>query len=138
MIMAEGVDSLTIPELQHACQSRGIRTIGVSPARLRSELNQWLDLHLNHKVPSTLLILSRAFSFADRNELANQAEALQATLSSLPDNLVNKIYNFFFHSINMKFIDINLIYRLMKLNCKFQKQMVQLHTSKNLKLLRSK
>ena len=96
MIMAEGVDSLTIPELQHACQSRGIRTIGVSPARLRSELNQWLDLHLNHKVPSTLLILSRAFSFADRNELANQAEALQATLSSLPDNLVNKIYNFFF------------------------------------------
>ncbi|CAG8614457.1 14614_t:CDS:10 [Rhizophagus irregularis] len=90
MIMAEGVDSLTIPELQHACQSRGIRTIGVSPARLRSELNQWLDLHLNHKVPSTLLILSRAFSFADRNELANQAEALQATLNSLPDNLVNE------------------------------------------------
>ncbi|CAI2191679.1 3870_t:CDS:2, partial [Funneliformis geosporum] len=90
MIMAEGVESLTIPELQHACQSRGIRTIGVSPARLRSELNQWLDLHLNHKVPSTLLILSRAFSFADRNELANQAEALQATLNSLPDNLVNE------------------------------------------------
>ncbi|GBC06740.1 hypothetical protein RclHR1_07000010 [Rhizophagus clarus] len=90
MIMAEGVDSLTIPELQHACQSRGIRTIGVSPARLRSELSQWLDLHLNHKVPSTLLILSRAFSFADRNELANQAEALQATLNSLPDNLVNE------------------------------------------------
>ncbi|CAG8696212.1 16296_t:CDS:10 [Funneliformis mosseae] len=90
MIMAEGVESLTIPELQHACQSRGIRTIGVSPARLRSELSQWLDLHLNHKVPSTLLILSRAFSFADRNELANQAEALQATLNSLPDNLVNE------------------------------------------------
>ncbi|RIA89627.1 LETM1-like protein [Glomus cerebriforme] len=90
MIMAEGVDSLTIPELQHACQSRGIRTIGVSPARLRSELSQWLELHLDYKVPSTLLILSRAFSFADRNELANQAEALQATLNSLPDNLVNE------------------------------------------------
>ncbi|CAG8716077.1 7882_t:CDS:10 [Cetraspora pellucida] len=90
MIMAEGVDSLTIPELQHACQSRGIRTIGVSPTRLRSELQQWLDLHLNHKVPSTLLILSRAFSLVDRPELTNQAEALQATLSSLPDNLVNE------------------------------------------------
>ncbi|CAG8761389.1 16913_t:CDS:2, partial [Gigaspora rosea] len=89
MIMAEGVDSLTIPELQHACQSRGIRTIGVSPARLRSELQQWLDLHLNHKVPSTLLILSRAFSLTDRPELS-QAEVLQATLSSLPDNLINE------------------------------------------------
>ncbi|CAG8730739.1 5616_t:CDS:10, partial [Dentiscutata erythropus] len=89
MIMAEGVDSLTIPELQHACQSRGIRTVGVSPARLRSELQQWLDLHLNHKVPSTLLILSRAFSLSDRSELS-QAEALQATLSSLPDNLINE------------------------------------------------
>ncbi|CAJ0755547.1 16629_t:CDS:10 [Entrophospora sp. SA101] len=91
MIMSEGVDSLTIPELQHACQSRGIRTIGVSPARLRSELNQWLDLHLNHKIPSTLLILSRAFSFPDRAELADQAEALQATLNSLPENLVNEV-----------------------------------------------
>ncbi|CAG8489535.1 9974_t:CDS:2 [Diversispora eburnea] len=90
MIMSEGVDSLTVPELQHACQSRGIRTIGVSPARLRSELQQWLDLHLNHKIPSTLLILSRAFSFADRSELGDQNEALSATLNSLPDNLVNE------------------------------------------------
>ncbi|CAG8478106.1 10885_t:CDS:10 [Acaulospora colombiana] len=90
MIMAEGVDSLTVPELQQACQSRGIRTIGVSPSRLRSELNQWLDLHLNYKVPSTLLILSRAFSFSDRSELIDHTEALHATLSSLPDNLVNE------------------------------------------------
>lgn len=86
MIAAEGVDSLTIPELHQACLSRGIRTIGVSPARLRDELAQWLDLHLNHQVPSTLLILSRAFSFSDRGLSTN--ELLQATLSSLPDNLV--------------------------------------------------
>lgn len=97
MILNEGVDSLTIPELQHACQSRGIRTIGVSPARLRSELQQWLDLHLNHKIPTTLLILSRAFSFADRTELEDQTEALHATLNSLPDNLVCKS-SFFFPS----------------------------------------
>ncbi|CAG8450501.1 5301_t:CDS:2 [Acaulospora morrowiae] len=90
MIMVEGVDSLTVPELQQACQSRGIRTIGVSPSRLRSELQQWLDLHLNYKVPSTLLILSRAFSFSDRTELVDQTEALHATLNSLPDNLINE------------------------------------------------
>src|SRR2546421_12369526 len=93
MIRAEGVDSLTIPELHAACQSRGIRTIGVSPGRLRDELSQWLDLHLNHKVPSSLLILSRAFSFGDGSESLDQAEALKATLNSLPDILVKFCFN---------------------------------------------
>lgn len=88
VIQNEGIDSLTIQELSNACAARGIRTIGTSPARLRDELAQWLDLHLDHQVPSTLLILSRAFSFTDRG-LSTQ-EALQATLSSLPDNLVNE------------------------------------------------
>lgn len=89
MISAEGVDSLTVPELQAACASRGIRTLGSSPARLRSELDQWLDLHLKDQVPSTLLILSRAFAFTDRG-LVSTEEALQAALSSLPDSLIDE------------------------------------------------
>jgi len=88
--MAEGVDSLTTRELQAACQSRGIRTGGVSPARLRSELSQWLELNLTHAIPSSLLILSRAFSFSDSKDLATPVEALQATLSSLPDSLLTE------------------------------------------------
>lgn len=88
--MAEGVDSLTTRELQAACQSRGIRTGGVSPARLRSELAQWLELNLTHAIPSSLLILSRAFSFSDSKDLATPVEALQATLSSLPDSLLTE------------------------------------------------
>lgn len=88
--MAEGVDSLTTRELQAACQSRGIRTGGVSPARLRSELSQWLELNLTYAIPSSLLILSRAFSFSDSKDLATPVEALQATLSSLPDSLLTE------------------------------------------------
>ncbi|KAF8949872.1 hypothetical protein BGZ52_004517 [Haplosporangium bisporale] len=88
--MAEGVDSLTTRELQAACQSRGIRTGGVSPARLRSELAQWLELNLTYAIPSSLLILSRAFSFSDSKDLATPVEALQATLSSLPDSLLTE------------------------------------------------
>src|SRR5271154_3409003 len=34
LINSEGVDELSVPELQAACQSRGIRTGGISPARL--------------------------------------------------------------------------------------------------------
>ncbi|KAJ3033156.1 hypothetical protein HDV00_006685 [Rhizophlyctis rosea] len=96
IILAEGVDSLNIPELQQVCSSRGIRTLGVSPARMRSELAQWLDLHLNQKIPPSLLILSRAFTLTERvaatadEALKGNAEALQATLSSLPHQVVNE------------------------------------------------
>jgi len=93
MIAAEGVDSLTVPELQQAAQSRGIRIIGVSPARLRSEIEQWLDLNLKHQIPPTLLILSRAFSLTEAGpsgKPTSHEEALQATLSSLPDQVLNE------------------------------------------------
>ena len=88
VIKAEKIESLTIQELQAACATRGIRSIGISPGRLRDELAQWLDLHLEHHVPSTLLVLSRAFSYTDRS--VSTEEALKATLNSLPDNLVNE------------------------------------------------
>jgi LETM1 and EF-hand domain-containing protein 1 len=87
-IQQEGIGNLTLQELSAACAARGIRTIGTSPGRMRDELSQWLDLHLNHKVPSTLLILSRAFSFTDVR--VTPEDALRATFQSLPDNLVNE------------------------------------------------
>lgn len=95
MISAEGVDSLSIPELVQACQSRGIRFYGVSPAVMRSELTQWIELHLKHEIPSSLLILSRAFILSDRplkeeEALKGSTEALKATLSSLPHQLINE------------------------------------------------
>ncbi|KAG8217904.1 LETM1-domain-containing protein [Butyriboletus roseoflavus] len=62
-IYAEGVDELSTSELQAACQSRGIRTTGVSPARLRDELSTWIQLHLHNRVSGVLLILGRAFHF---------------------------------------------------------------------------
>ncbi|KAL0075058.1 LETM1-like protein-domain-containing protein [Phycomyces blakesleeanus] len=88
VIQSEGIESLTLQELQAACAARGIRAIGTSPGRLREEMAQWLDLHLEHHVPSTLLILSRAFSYTDRGMTTE--EALKATFNSLPDNLVNE------------------------------------------------
>ncbi|RKO82768.1 LETM1-like protein-domain-containing protein [Blyttiomyces helicus] len=92
--MKEGVESLTLRDLQQICQSRGIRTYGVSPARMRHDLIQWLDLHINHNVPPTLLILSRAFQMnqkiAVEDPLKGKAEALQATLSALPHQAVNE------------------------------------------------
>ncbi|CDS02924.1 hypothetical protein LRAMOSA00326 [Lichtheimia ramosa] len=88
VIQSEGISSLTIQELQSACAARGIPSFNVSPGRLRDELAQWVDLNLNHQVPTTLMILSRAFSFTDRT--VSTEDALRATFNSLPDNLVNE------------------------------------------------
>ncbi|BGP53904.1 LETM1 domain-containing protein ylh47 [Rhodotorula sphaerocarpa] len=96
VIDSEGLDALSSTELQSACQSRGIRTIGVSEDHLRSELQQWLDLHLHYGLSGTLLILSKAFAFnrAYGTEPAEGGDeimrSLKDTLASLPDNLVNE------------------------------------------------
>jgi LETM1 and EF-hand domain-containing protein 1, mitochondrial len=96
MILEDGVESLTISELQHACSARGITTFGTSPARMRAELSQWLQLHLEHKIPSSLLLLSHAFQTTSRvlqpgtDALDSKASALQATLSSLPHQVINE------------------------------------------------
>lgn len=86
----EGVDSLTIPELQMACLQRGIKTTGVSPARLRDDLLTWLDLRLRQKIPSTLLLLSLTYTYGDNSHgIESYYDALLAVLSSIPDEVYN-------------------------------------------------
>lgn len=92
-IAYEGVDSLSVPELQTACASRGLRTYGVSPGRLRDDLTSWLDLRLKHGVPSTLLVLANAFVYTQGKEaeMTSQIDALEAVLSSIPEELYHEI-----------------------------------------------
>lgn len=89
-IYYEGVDSLSVPELQMACASRGISTHGVSPARLRDELSAWLELRLRKGVPSTLLVLSNAYMYND-GDASSQIDALRSVLSSIPEELFHEI-----------------------------------------------
>lgn len=98
-INAEGVDELSVSELQHACASRGIRTFGVSPARLREELTTWIELHLNNRVSGVLMILARAFNFdvkPGEGESGSKSviKGLEHVLSGLPDNLVCSPFRF--------------------------------------------
>ncbi|PNS20195.1 LETM1 domain-containing protein mdm28, mitochondrial [Sphaceloma murrayae] len=92
-ISYEGVESLSVPELQAACQSRGLRTQGMSPGRLRDDLHMWLDLRLKHGIPSTLLVLSNAFMYAQGKDMEfdTQIDALKAVLSSIPEELFHEI-----------------------------------------------
>ncbi|XP_077378838.1 LETM1 domain-containing protein LETM2, mitochondrial [Festucalex cinctus] len=65
MIAAEGVSAMSASELQAACRSRGMRSLGLTTDQLRLQLQQWLDLHLNENVPPSLLLLSRAMYLTD-------------------------------------------------------------------------
>lgn len=87
MIQKEGVHSLTLGEVQQACRARGMRAYGVSEERLRSQLNQWLVLSLNEKVPPSLLLLSRALMLP---ETIPTSDKLKATISSLPETIVKQ------------------------------------------------
>ena len=92
-IAFEGVDSLSVPELQMAAASRGLRTHGMSPGRLRDDLQMWLDLRLKYGIPSTLLVLSNAFMYSQGkdSEISSQIDALQAVMSSIPEELFHEI-----------------------------------------------
>ncbi|XP_033122430.1 mitochondrial proton/calcium exchanger protein-like [Anneissia japonica] len=83
MIQKEGIDGLTIAEMQSACQSRGMRALGLPAERLKSQLQQWLDLHLNEQIPTSLLLLSRALYLPEELPTAQQ---LQKTIASLTDS----------------------------------------------------
>ncbi|NXM77036.1 LETM1 protein, partial [Serilophus lunatus] len=87
MIAEEGVDTLTVKELQAACRARGMRALGVTEERLKEQLKQWLDLHLNQEIPTSLLILSRAMYLPDTLSPADQ---LKTTLQTLPDSVAKE------------------------------------------------
>lgn len=82
LIAEEGVESLNVNEIQAACRVRGMRALGVTEERLREQLSQWLELHLNQQIPTSLLLLSRAMFLPDTLSPADQ---LKTTLQTLPE-----------------------------------------------------
>jgi len=53
--------------------------------RLKFQLSEWLDLHLDYKIPTSLLLLSRTL-FLPENLTAE--DQLKATISVLPEDAV--------------------------------------------------
>ncbi|XP_054913091.1 mitochondrial proton/calcium exchanger protein isoform X8 [Poeciliopsis prolifica] len=82
LIAEEGIESMNVTEVQAACRARGMRSLGVTEERLREQLSQWLDLHLNQQIPTSLLLLSRAMFLPDTLSPADQ---LKTTLQTLPE-----------------------------------------------------
>lgn len=83
-IAREGVNALDLFELQQACKTRGMRAYGLSVERLRSQLQEWIELSLNEKVPPTLLLLSRALFVSVDTPTTDK---LKETIRVLPDTV---------------------------------------------------
>ena len=83
MIDRDGVQTLSVSELQTASQARGMRAIGLSKDQLVSQLEEWLNLNLHQEVPTSLLLLSRALYV---NELPS-SDALKETMASLSESI---------------------------------------------------
>lgn len=84
LIQYEGVESLSPVELQQACAIRGIRVFDATPGQMKHWLAEWLNLRLNERVPSTLMLLTNAHMYGESEIYASYPEALKAVLASLP------------------------------------------------------
>lgn len=81
LIQGKGVESLLEDELHRVCRERGIH----SGKEMRQQLRDWLDLSLNHSIPSSLLILSRGYIVSGKK----CEEAILDAFCSLPYALMH-------------------------------------------------
>ncbi|KAG1666318.1 hypothetical protein FOA52_004800 [Chlamydomonas sp. UWO 241] len=97
-IEEEGVEELTEEELRTACRARGMRAPYGEGATvfMRRQLQDWLDLSLHRGLPSSLLLLSRAFTItasvrdvAKKKDLAY--EKIKEQLSVISDDIVEEV-----------------------------------------------
>lgn len=87
IIQKEGVDSLNLAELQAAARARGMRAYGMSMVHLKIQLEEWIHLSVNERIPPVLLLLSRAMLLPENIPTSDK---LKATISSLPDTVVTQ------------------------------------------------
>lgn len=82
IIAKEGVEQMTVGELQVACKERGMRALGITQEKLIKQLKQWIELSTNEKVPPSLLLLSRTLYLP---ESMAPEKAIEASISALPE-----------------------------------------------------
>jgi len=84
MIEAEGIEALDLRELREALAYRGMRSVGLTRTRYKKDLDAWLDLSLNKNMPTTLLLMSRAFKITQAISDEDSVSAIKDTLQSMP------------------------------------------------------
>ena len=110
MIQEEGTNSLTTEELVAACQERGMRALGMSRARLETQLSEWIDLHLNSNVSPSLLLLSRVLYLPENVPMNHR---VKAAISSLSEKTAEEA-KVRASEINLERVDNTVLYKTTK------------------------
>lgn len=94
-IEEEGIENLTEDELRQACRARGMRApFGEGATKfMRQQLAEWLDWSLNRSLPSSLLLLSRAFTVTSPIGQPSSVDvsSIRETLSTMPEEVVEDV-----------------------------------------------
>lgn len=92
LIRSEGIETLSPVELREACRARGMRAAfgSNSVTYMQRQLREWIDLSLNRNLPSSLLLLSRAFIFTHSASRPTQVmDAVKETIGTFDDEVVS-------------------------------------------------
>jgi len=92
LIRSEGIETLSPGELREACRARGMRAAfgAESMTYMQRQLKEWIDLSLNRNLPSSLLLLSRAFIFThSASRPAQVMNAVKETIGTFDDEVVS-------------------------------------------------
>lgn len=94
-IQQEGIENLTDDELRQACRARGMRApFGEGATKfMQQQLEEWLDWSLNRSLPSSLLLLSRAFTVTSPigQQRSVDVTSIRETLSTMPEEVVEDV-----------------------------------------------
>ena len=77
LIKEEGMERMSDEELRAACRARGMRDFGLTREGYMRNLEEWLHLSLDEKIPDSLLLLSRAMSLSEESTARHSSRGVR-------------------------------------------------------------
>lgn len=127
-ILWEGIGSLDDAELREACSDRGMRSMDVPHDLLKTQLKEWLDL-TKQQVPTSLLIMSRAFMLTASDPRSHHLQGIESTpqqvlqsMAALDSDIINEVV---LNSASKSEVDTPDMRRRLLESIQFQKDMIE-------------
>jgi LETM1 and EF-hand domain-containing protein 1 len=127
-ILWEGISSLDDAELREACSDRGMRSMDVPHDLLKTQLKEWLDL-TKQQVPTSLLIMSRAFMLTASDPRSHHLQGIESTpqqvlqsMAALDSDIINEVV---LNSASKSEVNTPDMRRRLLESIQFQKDMIE-------------
>ena len=85
----QGLQNLTKSELEQCCELRGMTSDGLLKAEYLDLMNNWLQLSVGKRVPTTLLVMANMLSMLAKEDTIESM--LPSAISMLSDDVVKEV-----------------------------------------------